>query len=52
VERAHKRLTSVGVAVIGAVVNGCRTMESAYGAYRYTPYAAAEAPGAGGDPEI
>jgi Mrp family chromosome partitioning ATPase len=45
VERANKRLASVGVPVLGAVVNGCRTMESAYGSYRYTPYAAAEAPG-------
>lgn len=52
VERANKRLTSVGVPVIGAVVNGCRTMESAYGSYRYTPYAAAEAPGAEGDAEV
>jgi succinoglycan biosynthesis transport protein ExoP len=46
VERANKRLASVGVTVLGAVVNGCRTMESAYGSYRYTPYAAADAPGA------
>jgi capsular exopolysaccharide synthesis family protein len=46
VERANKRLASVGVAVLGAVVNGCRTMESSYGySYRYAPYAAAEAPG-------
>lgn len=54
VERANKRMASVGVPVLGAVVNGVRTMESAYGSYRYTPYAAAEAPGApaGGDPEI
>jgi capsular exopolysaccharide synthesis family protein len=42
VERANKRLASVGVPVLGAVVNGCRTMESAYGSYRYTPYAASE----------
>ena len=52
VERANKRLASVGVAVLGAVVNGCRTMESAYGSYRYTPYAAAEAPGGGPDAEV
>ncbi|MCU1376829.1 MAG: wzc [Actinomycetia bacterium] len=52
VERANRRLASVGVAVLGAVVNGCRTMESAYGSYRYTPYAAAEVPGEGGGPEV
>jgi capsular exopolysaccharide synthesis family protein len=45
VERANRRLSSVGVSVLGAVVNGCRTMESSYGSYRYTPYAAADAPG-------
>ena len=39
VERARRRLASVGVAVLGAVVNGARTMESTYGAYNYTPYA-------------
>jgi len=50
VERANRRLGSVGVAVLGAVVNGCRTMESAYGSYRYTPYAAADAPG--GESEV
>lgn len=50
VERANRRLASVGVSVLGAVVNGCRTMESAYGSYRYTPYAAADAPG--GETEI
>ncbi len=49
VERANKRLASVGVRVLGAVVNGCRTMESSYGSYRYTPYAtASEVPSAGG----
>lgn len=48
VERANKRMASVGVPVLGAVVNGCPTPDSAYGSYRYTPYAAAEAPGAGG----
>jgi capsular exopolysaccharide synthesis family protein len=36
VERAHRRLTSVGVPVIGAVVNGVRTMESSYGYYSYS----------------
>jgi capsular exopolysaccharide synthesis family protein len=49
VERANRRLASVGVHVLGAVVNGCRTMESAYGSYRYTAYAAAS-PDAGGEP--
>ena len=39
VERANRRLTSVGVPVLGAVVNGVRTMESNYGAYQYNPYA-------------
>ena len=41
VERANKRMASVGVPVLGAVVNGCPTSDSAYGSYRYTPYAAA-----------
>jgi polysaccharide biosynthesis transport protein len=31
VERAHRRLIHVGVPVIGAVVNGVKSMESAYG---------------------
>jgi capsular exopolysaccharide synthesis family protein len=36
VERAHRRLTSLGVPVFGAVVNGCRPTESAYyGHYAY-----------------
>jgi polysaccharide biosynthesis transport protein len=48
VERANKRMASVGVAVLGAVVNGCPSPDSAYGSYRYTPYAAAEAPGGAG----
>lgn len=48
VERANKRLASIGVPVLGAVVNGCRPMESAYGSYRYTPYAVADAPADGG----
>ncbi|HEU5116732.1 MAG TPA: polysaccharide biosynthesis tyrosine autokinase [Isosphaeraceae bacterium] len=39
VERANRRLLSVGVPVLGAVVNGIRTMESNYGAYQYNPYA-------------
>ena len=45
VERANKRMASVGVRVLGAVVNGCPTPDSAYGSYRYTPYAAAETQG-------
>lgn len=39
VERAHRRLSSVGIPVLGAVVNGCRTMDNSYGAYHYNPYA-------------
>lgn len=38
VERAARRLSSVGVTVLGAVVNGVRTVESAYGAYHYASY--------------
>lgn len=48
VERANKRMASVGVPVLGAVVNGCPTPDSAYGSYRYTPYAAAETQGDAG----
>lgn len=33
VERAHRRLTHVGVPIIGAVVNGVRSMEAGYGGY-------------------
>jgi polysaccharide biosynthesis transport protein len=36
VERAHRRLAAVGVPVIGAVVNGVRSMESSYGYYSYS----------------
>jgi polysaccharide biosynthesis transport protein len=39
VERAHRRLAAVGVPVIGAVVNGVRTMESSYGYYSYAYHA-------------
>jgi succinoglycan biosynthesis transport protein ExoP len=39
VERAHRRLASVGVPIIGAVVNGVRTMESSYGYYSYAYHA-------------
>src|SRR5205823_13117786 len=35
VERANRRLAAIGVPVFGAVVNGCRTVESGYGAYHY-----------------
>lgn len=52
VERANKRLASVGVNVLGAVVNGVRSMESTYGAYRYTPYASTAAPGDAGAPPL
>lgn len=45
VERANRRLMSVGVPVLGAVVNGVRTMESNYGAYQYNPYASRGADG-------
>lgn len=33
VERAHGRLTHVGVPILGAVLNGVRSMESSYGGY-------------------
>ncbi len=33
VERANQRLARVGVPVIGAVVNGVRSMETSYGGY-------------------
>ena len=33
VERANRRLTRVGVPIIGIVVNGVRSMESGYGGY-------------------
>ncbi len=46
VERAHRRLAAVGIPVLGAVVNGVRTMETNYGAYQYNPYA-----GRGVDPD-
>jgi hypothetical protein len=35
VERAQKRLAALGIPVLGAVVNGVRPAESAYGAYGY-----------------
>ena len=38
VEKANRRLASVGVPVIGAVVNGVRVQESTYGSY-YPSYA-------------
>ena len=52
VERANKRMASVGVPVLGAVVNGCPSPDSAYGSYRYTPYAAAETQAGGVGDEI
>jgi succinoglycan biosynthesis transport protein ExoP len=39
VERAHRRLAAVGIPIIGAVVNGVRTMESSYGYYSYAYHA-------------
>jgi polysaccharide biosynthesis transport protein len=41
VEKANRRLASVGVSVIGAVVNGVRIAESTYGSY-YPSYAYTE----------
>ena len=41
VERANRRLAHVGVPVIGAVVNGVRSMESTYGGYYAYGYGAA-----------
>lgn len=38
VEKANRRLASVGVTVIGAVVNGVRVADSTYGSY-YPSYA-------------
>ena len=35
VERARQRLGALGIPILGAVVNGCRPAESAYGAYGY-----------------
>ena len=46
VERAQKRLTSIGVPLLGAVVNGVRPAESSYGAYDY--YATTGGRGAAG----
>lgn len=48
VERANKRLGSIGIPVLGAVVNGVRPSESTYGAYTYyTHYADTGAPAGG-----
>jgi capsular exopolysaccharide synthesis family protein len=54
VERAYRRLAHVGVNVIGAVVNGVRTVESTYGGYyayggygSYGSYAGDDANGSG-----
>ena len=35
VERANRRLAAIGVPVLGAVVNGVRTVETSYGSYHY-----------------
>lgn len=35
VERANRRLASIGIPVLGAVVNGVRTVEIGYGSYHY-----------------
>jgi Mrp family chromosome partitioning ATPase len=40
VERANRRLASIGIPVLGAVVNGVRPMEATYGAYTYASTAA------------
>jgi capsular exopolysaccharide synthesis family protein len=40
VERAYRRLAHVGVNVIGAVVNGVRSVESSYGGYSAYGYGA------------
>ena len=37
VERARQKLVSVGVPILGAVVNGVRSVDSAYSNYAYTP---------------
>ena len=36
VERANRRLAAIGIPVLGAVVNGVRPMEAAYGGYSYS----------------
>ena len=48
VERARQKLASVGVPILGAVVNGVRSVDSAYSNYAYTP--ADGAPDAEGPP--
>jgi capsular exopolysaccharide synthesis family protein len=45
VERANRRLAAVSIPVLGAVVNGCRTMETNYGAYQYNAYSGRGAEG-------
>jgi capsular exopolysaccharide synthesis family protein len=42
VERANRRLAHVGVPVIGAVVNGVRSVESTYGGYYTYGYGGAQ----------
>jgi hypothetical protein len=46
VERANRRLASINISVLGAVVNGVRPMEATYGAYSYTTTAAEDEPSA------
>jgi receptor protein-tyrosine kinase len=49
VERAQRRLAHVGVPLLGAVVNGMRSSETAYGGYyAYRGQAATDAPAAEG----
>ena len=36
VERAHRRLAAIGIAVLGAVVNGVRSPDAAYSSYSYS----------------
>ena len=52
VERAIKRMSSVGVSVLGVVVNGVRPTESSYENYHYhsSHYADTGAPTGGGGP--
>ena len=44
VERANRRLASINIPVLGAVVNGVRPMEATYGAYSYSTTAVEDEP--------
>jgi capsular exopolysaccharide synthesis family protein len=44
VERANRRLASINIPVLGAVVNGVRPMEATYGAYSYSTAATEDEP--------